>query len=473
MWQRSSDVALAYIEFRKLQSAWYSELFQSGREPWQDPYTRIWHIYRDMNNWYQRLPASAPPPVRIFLEIDLLYSYVYILSPSPRCPQPSEHAQRLLLQHAAEYAHRVIGVMSEPGKVNSLSPFSFYDALRVYMVAKWYIETLISNLDGLLMPPRHTSSLSMPSAIDLSTSTDPFDSLASFAAAPPLLSPEAQSSQAHGSTPTDKSPQSAAQYALSTLDAFLNVLSSFEMRFGRVSGVSWREKIQTDSTWLAGQLNQRSEAEQMSAAAASVGQGLDSGYFWRKRGMVGSVGSAGGDTVTTSPATQSNTAGSSILGTSPSRGGAAAGAGYYPSPVASQYSPGHYAVKDINAAGSIPGSSDIMIPGSAASAGGQVPLWSTAGAASSSGVTSQPVNIPSLNIPNPQFAHPHASHQLHQQQQMQAEMMARQQQQQQQGQQIIMPDWPNTAGFTGGEFGIGNMAAWETLPGGNMNARFS
>jgi hypothetical protein len=300
MWTRSSDVTLSYIAFRQLQSQWYTDLFQSGREPWTDPYPRIWAIYRNLENWHAHLPPETPPQVKTFLELDMLYSYVYILSPSPRCPQPNEHAQRLLAQHAANYAKHLLKALSEPGAINSLSPFSFYDAIRVYMVAKVYIDTLVSNLDGLLMPPRHPSTLSTHSSITLDVDVDPLSS--ATPQPPPLLAP-----QEAGVSDQPTHTQCSAQAAVQTIDAFLNVLSSFEMRFGRVLNVSWRDKIHQDSEWLVSQLKQRIDITKMVATlpASLVG---------------GSV--VGGS-------------GSNALGTSPSRG-VGGGGTYYPSPAASQ-----------------------------------------------------------------------------------------------------------------------------------------
>src|SRR4051812_46492019 len=72
MWNRTSnELSLAYINWRQMQSLWYTELFQSGRDAWPEPYVKIWKYYNDMTNWYQGLPASTPPQIREFLELDL------------------------------------------------------------------------------------------------------------------------------------------------------------------------------------------------------------------------------------------------------------------------------------------------------------------------------------------------------------------------------------------------------------------
>jgi hypothetical protein len=356
MWTRgSNELSLAYITWRQMQSSWYTELFQSGRTPWLDPYTKIWKFYNNMSNWFKNLPASTPAQLREFLELDLLFSYVSVLSPNPRCPVPNEHAQRLIMEHSTAYADMVKRLQTEPA--SKLSPFTFYDAIRVYTVARQYVDTLMANLNALLQPSCHSSYTTTNA--DSEAEIDPLG--ASTPAAPPLPTPV-----------KNESSTSTISRAIDTINTFLAILSYFGHRFGYVSEVSWHEKFQKESQPLLTQLHNRLQLHQQSNSPES--------YFW-------------------------STSQSAPLSTSPSLQHRVS-ASFYPSPAATTYSP-NFVSQDIDSAA-------------------LEPSWQGSSAAASAALfgVAPPVH-----------------------------------------------DFANGALLN--EFGIGNMAAWETLPGGRMNARFS
>lgn len=153
LWLRSHEQALHLINLRKLQSQWYSVLFQSGRTRWEEPYPYIWGTCESMRKWFDDLPASSAPNTRAFFELDLLYSYVYVLSPSPRVPNVSPFAQKLIFEYCIRYAHLMLQLISDPAYT---APLTFYDAMRVYMTGRQFLDVLQQNLDGLLsghIPP--------------------------------------------------------------------------------------------------------------------------------------------------------------------------------------------------------------------------------------------------------------------------------------------------------------------------------
>lgn len=153
LWLQAHDKAVHLINLRKLQSQWYSDLFQSGRTRWEEPYAYLWSTCEAMRNWFENLPASTSPNMRAFFELDLLYSYVYVLSPSPRVPAVSAFAQKLIFEYCIRYADLMLRLINDPSYT---SPLTFYDAMRVYMTGRQFLDVLQHNLDGLLnghMPP--------------------------------------------------------------------------------------------------------------------------------------------------------------------------------------------------------------------------------------------------------------------------------------------------------------------------------
>jgi hypothetical protein len=154
VWLQSTDRALDLVKMRKMQSTWYSDLFQSGRTRWDDPYPYIWNTCDEMRKWFEDLPTSITPNMRAFFELELLYSYVYVLSPSPRVPVVDSFAQKLIFEYCIRYAELMVGLISDP---HYSTPLTFYDAMRVYMTGRQFLDVLQHNTDGLLdghIPPQ-------------------------------------------------------------------------------------------------------------------------------------------------------------------------------------------------------------------------------------------------------------------------------------------------------------------------------
>lgn len=153
LWLSKHEHAGHLINLRKLQSQWYTDLFQSGRTRWEEPYPYIWSTCEAMRKWFEGLPPSTTPNMRAFFELDLLYSYVYVLSPSPRVPVVSPFAQKLIFEYCIQYADIILRLISDPAYT---APLTFYDAMRVYMTGRQFLDVLQHNLDGLLhghIPP--------------------------------------------------------------------------------------------------------------------------------------------------------------------------------------------------------------------------------------------------------------------------------------------------------------------------------
>jgi len=203
-----------------------------------------------MASWFNKLSATTQPIIRDFFELELLYSYVYILSPNPRCPEPSEHAQRLIFEHCISYSGKMLHITTESSGTQRI-PLSFYDGLRVYMTGRHFVDVLAKNFEVLLRPAIHSSSSFSSQSMD--TEVDP---LASHAAVQPPMLPASQSYDISNSELNDP-----VNRAISTLNDFTSILSYFVVRFGYVKGISWRDSFQRESQPLLSQLQQRAQQQ--------------------------------------------------------------------------------------------------------------------------------------------------------------------------------------------------------------------
>src|ERR1700710_1837920 len=75
MWVQSNESALGLFKLRQMQSACYTQLFQSGRDAWTDPYSFIWPRYQEMSDWFSKLSSGTLPAIRDFFALELLYTY--------------------------------------------------------------------------------------------------------------------------------------------------------------------------------------------------------------------------------------------------------------------------------------------------------------------------------------------------------------------------------------------------------------
>jgi len=245
VWIQSNQSALEFFRFRQMQSTWYTQLFQSGREAWSDPYPYIWKKYYEMSDWFNKLSSSTLPATRDFFELELLYSYVYILSPNLRCPHISTHAQRLIFEHCTTYAEKMLNVTSSPSEVKN--PLTFYDSLRVYITARHFVDVLAAHSDTLLRPNGATPASAFSIHSSLEAEVDP------LATVVPGIVPSipAPTCDTPGGLPKDQTSR-----AIDTINRFLDILSYFGARFGNIAGISWRDRFQKDSQTLLSQLYQ-------------------------------------------------------------------------------------------------------------------------------------------------------------------------------------------------------------------------
>ncbi|KAI6865354.1 hypothetical protein KC323_g4381 [Hortaea werneckii] len=152
-WVQSHEQALDLIHLRQIQSGWYTDLFQSGRTTWDEPYHYLWQTCEAMRKWFENISVTTNPSMRAFFELELLYSYIYVLSPSPRVPAISPFAAKLIFEYCIRYADLMLRLIDD---ANYTPPLTFYDAMRVYMTGRQFLDVLQHNTDPLLnghIPP--------------------------------------------------------------------------------------------------------------------------------------------------------------------------------------------------------------------------------------------------------------------------------------------------------------------------------
>ncbi|KAK0323528.1 hypothetical protein LTR82_005275 [Friedmanniomyces endolithicus] len=164
-WLQSYEQALDLINLRQLQSTFYTDMFQSGRAPWEEPYPYVWNTCDMLRKWFANISSSTSQNMRAFFEVDLLYSYVYVLSPSPRVPTIDSFAAKLIFEYCIRYADLMLRLISDPSYT---APMTFYDAMRVYMTGRQFLDVLRHNTELLLSgfvpnhPPVRLSSAPPP-----------------------------------------------------------------------------------------------------------------------------------------------------------------------------------------------------------------------------------------------------------------------------------------------------------------------
>lgn len=260
-------------------------MFQSGRNAWNDPYPYIWKTYNNLTEWHNAIGSSTLPSLKAFFELELLYSYVYLLLPSPRCPNISTYAQHLIFEHCISYAANLLAVIDSSTPLTK-PVLTCYDAMRAYMTGRQFIDVLARNQETLLSPvPPQTPPIRSP-PVDLDADVDPL-APAPTVAPPPLPTPAVPSTT---SDPSVSVPKDKTSRAINAIQDFNSILSRFGLRFGLVT---WGERFQRESAQLLAQLYQRasspspvqqpprlftSSPEVAAAAAAAAAAVTPSGY---------------------------------------------------------------------------------------------------------------------------------------------------------------------------------------------------
>lgn len=218
-----------------------------------------------MTAWFNSISPTTEPAARSYFELELLYSYVYILSPNPRCPIISDYAQILIFEHCIAYASKILVFTSDKTRTDR-PPLTFYDGMRVYMTGRQFVDTLMRNQDFLLSRLPSTPSAALPAVEDVDM--DPLASVPERRLQPPPLPTPALNGNGGDPQPTDP-----AVRAGQAIGDFTSILYQLGNRFGVHS---WRERFQRESAPLLSQLAQRVQQQEE----------LEQGYcLWNTTGL--------------------------------------------------------------------------------------------------------------------------------------------------------------------------------------------
>ncbi|VDB95114.1 Bgt-1529, partial [Blumeria graminis f. sp. tritici] len=146
------QVAIELFKLRLIQSSWYQELFQSGREPFSSSPTYVWEKCQEMQQWAQSLPKDLPSSLKLLLDLELSYSYVYCLAPSFRVKNVSARGKFLIFEHSIEYIEKNFKIAQ---MANNIIFYTYHDALRVFFVGSQFVSVLQDDQDWLLNTELH------------------------------------------------------------------------------------------------------------------------------------------------------------------------------------------------------------------------------------------------------------------------------------------------------------------------------
>ncbi|KAJ4300583.1 hypothetical protein N0V88_003262 [Collariella sp. IMI 366227] len=144
------DASIPLFRLRQLQSDWYQTLRQSdpANTP-PDPIPYIWQKYFEMWTWAERLPTDLPVAVREMLDLELRYSYVYLIASATRATPISPHGRLLIREHVIAYIERIHEVAS--GGAN-WAFYTYHDALRVFFMGSQLVAVVGDGSDLLVSP---------------------------------------------------------------------------------------------------------------------------------------------------------------------------------------------------------------------------------------------------------------------------------------------------------------------------------
>ncbi|KAI9801982.1 MAG: hypothetical protein M1825_003038 [Sarcosagium campestre] len=247
LWLQPLDPAVHLWRLRVQQSQWYQELFQSSRAPYADPSARIRDYCRSMRSWFESTPSSTPPWVRQVFEAELIYSYIYILSPSDsRAVAVDDLDKARSLDFCISFAARTLPMVDDSMYTG---PRSYDGALRVALVGR-----------ELLYRVRQGQERDILSVLS---------SQRSLARDWPDVPPLAGS--AYSGTPNPNGATiDTARHAIQAIERIAEILDSFARRWDPVKFIY--AQFVSDSAWVTAQLRRRIQraVDQEASAAANA-----------------------------------------------------------------------------------------------------------------------------------------------------------------------------------------------------------
>lgn len=135
-----SDPSIPLFELRRLQSGWYQTLVQTdSNDPLRDPVQYVWQKYHETQRWSKELTLDLPATIRTAFDLELDYSSVYLVVPSPRTPKLTDHGRLLIFEHTIRYLYRMYEVVKASP---SEGFYTYHDALKVFFMGSQLVTVL-------------------------------------------------------------------------------------------------------------------------------------------------------------------------------------------------------------------------------------------------------------------------------------------------------------------------------------------
>lgn len=187
-----------------------------------------------MRRWFEDLPESISQPVRTKFELEVLYSYVYVLSPSLKIPHIPSLGQSLVFEYSIEYTAKMLDVLQDMDKS---AIYTFHDILRVYYVGRRFRDVLWNHLEQLLNGVLYETSYAPPALLA------------------PLIA-------------SNGSPQNNIARAIKCINGVIDILDIFGQKSGYMA---LRDQFGTDSRSLLDELYARQHGFRQSPGSGLLG----------------------------------------------------------------------------------------------------------------------------------------------------------------------------------------------------------
>lgn len=172
---RSIVPALHLFQIRRIQSVAYQDMFFNARELSPLAQSTTWERIRVAQHWFDNCLPSISERFAPLYDLELLYTFILILSPSNRSPTVSELNRILLFEYAIDFIRRV------HDGINSVAIsfiITYMDIERIYTIACKLVDLLRHNQNDVLLDtipdaPPVPSSTPAPPYLDPATRKDP------------------------------------------------------------------------------------------------------------------------------------------------------------------------------------------------------------------------------------------------------------------------------------------------------------
>lgn len=157
LWGPNQDCWIGMVRLRQVQSSWYTRIYQSGLPVPAAPYDYIWQTFHETDEVGRNFGVLTAP-IRLLNQLEVLYSQIFLLAPSPWLSDICELAQILIFEYSIDFANLTLVALANP---TSRIWLTCGTARRVQQVGKFFIKNLSNHQDFLLSGK--TPRIDMPS----------------------------------------------------------------------------------------------------------------------------------------------------------------------------------------------------------------------------------------------------------------------------------------------------------------------